>query len=211
MKPLNSANGGHGVLRKVYSLLAAGRKIGRVFHEEFRALNVKLLIAKFILTPLPPYVGSRLRTIVLRGLGFKIGEGTLLWGMPTLTGENVVQNLKIGRHCWMNVGCLIDAGGKIFIGDHVSIGHRVILLTGTHHLGGIDRRAGPYFTLPIKIGEGAWIGANAVILPGVTIGEGTVIGAGAVVTKDIPPHVIAGGNPAAVIRHLDGGEKVIAQ
>jgi maltose O-acetyltransferase len=57
--------------------------------------------------------------------------------------------------------------------------------------------------MPITVGDNAWIGSGAIVLPGVTIGENTVVGAGAVVTRDLPADVVAGGNPARVVRHLD--------
>ncbi|WP_425452463.1 acyltransferase [Companilactobacillus formosensis] len=57
-------------------------------------------------------------------------------------------------------------------------------------------------TAPIHIKEGAWIGARAVLLPGVTIGEHAIVGAGAVVTKDVEPYTVVGGNPAKLIKNL---------
>lgn len=57
---------------------------------------------------------------------------------------------------------------------------------------------------PITIGDNVWLGGGVIVCPGVTIGENTVVGAGAVVTKDLPPNVLAAGNPAWVIRTLEG-------
>lgn len=56
---------------------------------------------------------------------------------------------------------------------------------------------------PIHIADNVWIGSGAIVLPGISIGENTVVGAGAVVTKDLPPNVVAVGNPARIIRHLE--------
>ena len=126
-----------------------------------------------------------------------------MWGAPTITGNQPVQNLKIGHYCWINMGCVFDAGASIQIGNNVALGHQVMLMTGTHHLGGPARRAGNYFAQPIVIGDGAWIGARAIILPGVTIGAGAVVAANAVVTKDVPDNVIVGGIPARIIREFE--------
>ena len=63
------------------------------------------------------------------------------------------------------------------------------------------------YSFPIVIEDGAWIGAGAIILPGITIGEYAVIGAGSVVTKDIPAYTIAAGNPCKLIRKIDGHDK----
>ena len=63
-----------------------------------------------------------------------------------------------------------------------------------------------YKRQPVTIGDYAWIGLNCIILTGVTIGEGAIIGAGSVVTRDVPPHCLAAGSPARVLRHLAPGE-----
>ena len=66
---------------------------------------------------------------------------------------------------------------------------------------------GAHYSLPIHIGNKVWIGANSVVLPGVTIGENSVIGAGSIVTRDIPANVIAAGNPCRVIREITEEDK----
>ncbi|NED55599.1 sugar O-acetyltransferase, partial [Micromonospora aurantiaca] len=78
----------------------------------------------------------------------------------------------------------------------------VQLLTPTHPLDAEQRRAKLEAAQPIVIEDNVWLGGGAIVLPGVTIGTNSVIGAGAVVTKDVPPNVVAVGNPAKVIRHL---------
>jgi acetyltransferase-like isoleucine patch superfamily enzyme len=107
----------------------------------------------------------------------------------------------IGKHVFINHACsFLDMGG-ITIEDHVLIGPRVNLVTENHPLEPSDRRA--LITKPILIKRNAWIGAAAVILPGVTIGENAVVAAGAVVSKDVPANTVVGGIPAKIIKAVE--------
>jgi acetyltransferase-like isoleucine patch superfamily enzyme len=83
------------------------------------------------------------------------------------------------------------------IGNNVNVSHYTLIQTLTH-----DPQNPDFVCLckPVVVEDHVWIGARAIILPGVTLGEGCVIGAGAVVTKDVPPYTIAVGNPARVVR-----------
>jgi maltose O-acetyltransferase len=136
-------------------------------------------------------------------LGFQIGKGTVMWGTPTMTGNHLTHRLKVGQFCWFNIGCILDLGASIQIGNNVAIGHQVMFMTGSHELGTAERRAGLHNVQPITIGDGAWIGARAVIMPGITIGAGAIVGAGAVVTKDVLPNTLVGGIPARLLRGLE--------
>jgi maltose O-acetyltransferase len=144
-----------------------------------------------------------MRVYALRAAGFQIGHGCVMWGLPTITGgAQLYTNLTIGRNCVFNVGCFFDLGAPIGIGDQVAVGHQVMLLTNSHELGPRSYRAGPLFSKPITIEDGAWLGARSVVLPGVSIGTGAVVAAGAVVAKNVAPNTIVGGVPAQVIRSL---------
>jgi maltose O-acetyltransferase len=90
----------------------------------------------------------------------------------------------------------------ITIGEDVQIGPNVQLLTPTHPVEPEPRRAKWEAAEPITIADNAWLGGGAIVLPGVTIGENTVVGAGAVVSRDLPPGVVAVGNPARIIRSV---------
>jgi maltose O-acetyltransferase len=178
-------------------------KINQLVCEETDGLHWRWLIAQLVLAPLPLHVGSRLRTVVLRLAGFEIGNGTVIWGTPTITGSgNFYRRLHVGKSCWLNVGIFFNLGADIVLGDRVGIGHQVMILTETHDLGTAERRTGPVRALPVKIKDGAWIGARTMILPGVTIGQGAVVAAGSIVTKDVPPNTIVAGSPAKVIKEL---------
>lgn len=94
-------------------------------------------------------------------------------------------------------------GGGITFGDNVFIGPNCGFYTATHPLNFEERNKGLELAEPIVVGSNTWFGGHVSVLPGVTIGEGTVIGAGSVVTKDIPPHCLAVGNPCKVIREIE--------
>lgn len=111
-------------------------------------------------------------------------------------------NIHLGARVYMNFQCTILDCNRVDIGDDVMFGPGVHIYTATHPLDPDERTSGPEQALPVRIGNKVWIGGSTVILPGVTIGEGSTIGAGSVVTKDVPPHVLAVGNPCRVMRAL---------
>lgn len=113
---------------------------------------------------------------------------------------NYGKNTVIGKNVFINFDCVfLDLGG-ITIEENVLIAPKVSLLTEGHPLA-VEHRQN-LMAAPIHIKKGAWIGAGATILPGVTIGENAVIAAGAVVSKDVPDNVIVGGVPAEIIKTL---------
>ncbi|MFT3707500.1 MAG: acyltransferase [Archangium sp.] len=154
-------------------------------------MALKLRAAQAIVRALPPFVGSRVRTSALRAAGLRIQPNSTFWDLPTILGD--VTALHIGAWCGFNTGCIFDLGGELFIDDHVSVGHDVLFLTRTWELGDSSRRAVREKHAPTRICSGAWIGARATILPGVTIGEGAVIGASVVVDKDVPAQTLVMG------------------
>lgn len=179
------------------------KTVWQAIQSEIAQYHLRLQLAQLAMWPLPPHVGNRLRVYLLRLAGFQIGRGTVMWGAPIMTGSgDLYARLQVGRDCWFNVGCLLNLGATIRIGDRVALGHQVMILTDSHAIGDQERRAGPLVAQPVEIGDGAWIGARALLLPGVTIGAGAVVAAGAVVTKDVAPHTVVGGTPARVIREL---------
>lgn len=110
------------------------------------------------------------------------------------------RNIHIGKHVFINSGCHFQDQGGIYIGDHVLIGHNVVMATINHDLNPFDRHN---IYKPIHIGNRVWIGSNVVITQGVTIGDGAVIAAGAVVTRDVQPNTVAGGVPARTIKPIE--------
>ncbi len=131
-------------------------------------------------------------------------------------GENVWINqpmmlcrgttISVGDGCYFNYGTTFVDDYTITIGSHVMFGPNVTVCTTGHPIHPEHRFDGMY-SLPVVIEDGVWIGAGAVILPGVTIGENSVIGAGSVVTRDIPANVLAVGSPCRVLREFDDRDK----
>lgn len=115
------------------------------------------------------------------------------------------KNIHIGKNVFINMGCKFQDQGGIFIGDGALIGHNVVLATLNHAASPKDR--GSMIPAPIRIGKNVWVGANAVILPGVTIGDGAIVAAGAVVNRDVPENTVVGGVPAKVIRTIHEEEQ----
>ena len=110
-----------------------------------------------------------------------------------------VKAMHVGENVFINHGLTCMTSGGITIEDGVMIGPEAALITANHDFNNLDVLQ----FKPIVLKKGSWVGARAVILPGVTVGEGAVVASSAVVTKDVPPRAIVGGNPARIIRMLD--------
>lgn len=115
--------------------------------------------------------------------------------------------IEIGEGSFLNYDCIILDACKVKIGSHVFVGPRTCIYSATHPIDAAVRIAGYDISKPVTICDNVWIGGNVVVNPGVTVGEGSIIGAGSVITKDIPPNVIAAGNPCRVIRKITEEDK----
>lgn len=179
-------------------------KILRVAREEaLDEVDPRAVVGRLLCAPLPHGAGNRLRRHLLRASGLHIGAGTTLAGAPMVTGgRRATRNLRIGRDCFVNIGCVFDASEAIEIGDGVSFGQQVLVTTSSHDPSHPRRRGGALTAAPVRVGDGAWIAARAVVLPGVTIGAGAIVMAGAVVAQPVPAHTMVGGVPARPIREL---------
>lgn len=116
-------------------------------------------------------------------------------------------HITIGNNFYANYDCIIIDVAKVKIGNNVFFGPRVGVYTAGHPIDPDVRNTLLEFGKEITIGNDVWIGANAVINPGVTIGNNVIIGSGSVVTKDIPDNVIAVGNPCKVLRAITAEDK----
>lgn len=136
---------------------------------------------------------NRLSEIIKR----KIDNSTIVL-VPFHT--NFGQHINIGRNVFINHDCsFLDLGG-ITIEDDVQIAPKVSLITESHPLDPSKRRDLDLKAIVIK--KNAWLGAGAIILPGVTVGENAVVAAGAVVTQDVPANTVVAGVPAKIIKHI---------
>ncbi len=119
--------------------------------------------------------------------------------------NNAVGDVIIGDHTRIGIHCTII--GPVCIGSHVNLAQGITVTALNHNFEDITQRIDQQgiTTKPIVIGDDVWIGANSVILPGVTLGSHVVVAAGAVVTKDVPDNCVVAGVPARVIKQLEAG------
>lgn len=111
-------------------------------------------------------------------------------------------HISVGANFYTNHNCTILDGAEVTFGDNVFIAPNCVFSTAGHAIDAGQRGKGLEIALPIRVGNDVWIGANVVVLPGVTIGDRTIIGAGSVVNRDIPSDVVAVGNPCRVMRRI---------
>lgn len=144
------------------------------------------------------------RMALLKEILAEVGENCYVepplhanWGINTHFGNNVYANFNL---------TLVD-DCDIYVGDSVMFGPNVTIAVAGHPIDPDLRRKVAQFNIPVRIGNNVWIGAGAVILPGVTIGDNSVIGAGSIVTKDIPTNVVAVGNPCRVLREINDRDR----
>lgn len=132
------------------------------------------------------------------GANVSLDEGVVLLcaGEPTDTPR-----IRIGAGTYINRYTILDSIQSLEIGAECAIGPGSYLTDHDHgHTPGVAPLSQPLVAAPTRLGDRVWLGAHVVVLKGVTIGDGAVIGAGSVVTKDIPPHAVAVGTPARVVR-----------
>ena len=146
---------------------------------------------------------SEKRQALLKKMFAEIGDGCYI--EPPLHANWAGNFVHLGKSVYANFNLTLVDDTRIDIGDHTMIGPNVTIATAGHPILPQLRLQAYQFNAAVSVGKNCWIGAGAILLPGVTIGDNTVIGAGSVVTKDIPANVIAVGNPCRVLREI--GEK----
>jgi putative colanic acid biosynthesis acetyltransferase WcaF len=152
------------------------------------------LVANLLLFQLCPFKLSGLKCFVLRSFGAKIGRGVVIKPQARITFP---WKLTLGNHVWLGEESWLLNLEHIVIGDHVCVSQRAFLCTGNHNY---KSAAFDLIVKPIQIDEGAWIGANAFVGPGVGVGTHAVLTAGSVATDDLQPFGIYRGNPAELAR-----------
>ena len=159
-------------------------ELGRKQAQKIHRLNHAL--------PMTPEYAEALQDL----FGENLGEGSYV--AAPINGA-ALDRLKIGKNVYINTNCLAMSRGGITIEDDAMLAANVSLISNNHD---------PYarqvlLCKPVRIGKGAWIGANATILPGVSVGKYAIVGAASVVTKDVPDYAVVVGSPAKVVKMLD--------
>lgn len=126
---------------------------------------------------------------------------------PPLHANWAGKHVHFGDNVYANFGLTLVDDTHIYVGDGTMFGPNVVIATAGHPILPSLREKQYQFNIPVHIGKNCWLGAGVLVMPGVTIGDNSVIGAGSVVTKDIPPDVIAVGNPCRVLREISERDK----
>ena len=150
-----------------------------------------------------PQTQLKKREKFLKEMFAEIGEGCYI--QPPFYANWGGKHVHFGKKIYANFNLTLVDDTFIYVGDYTMFGPNVTVATAGHPINPELREQAYQYNAPVTIGKNCWIGAGAVILPGVTIGDNSVIGAGSVVTKDIPQNVVAVGNPCRVLREI--GEK----
>lgn len=145
------------------------------------------------------------RSEILGELIGDLGEGVVI--RPPFRCEYGTR-VSIGARTFVNYDCLMLDVAPITIGSACQIATRVQLVTATHPIDPEPRRIGWESAEPIVVGDNVWLGAGAIVCPGVAIGDDTVVGAGAIVARDLPAGVVAAGVPARPLREIGDADRI---
>lgn len=136
---------------------------------------------------------SKFKMFLLRMFGCKVGAGVLIKPAVKIKYPWL---LEIGKNSWIGERVWIDNLAKVTVGNNCCISQSVYLLTGNHNY---KKREFDLFIKPIEIKDSAWVGAKAVVCPGISVGEGAVLTSASVATRDLADFAIYQGNPAVLI------------
>ncbi len=140
------------------------------------------------------------RAALIKEMFAEAGEGCYI--EPPFHANWGGKHVRLGNYVYANFNLTLVDDGNIDIGDNVMFAPNVTVITATHPVLPSLREKGLQFNVDVKICSNVWIGAGAIIMPGITVGENSVVGAGSVVTKDVPPNTVVVGNPARVLREI---------
>ena len=140
------------------------------------------------------------RQALMKEMFAEIGENCYI--EPPFHANWGGKHVHFGKNVYANFGLTMVDDTHIYVGDYTLFAPNVVVATAGHPIDPELRARGLQYNAAVHIGKNCWIGAGALIMPGVTIGDNTVIGAGSVVTKDTPSGVVAVGNPCRVMREI---------
>lgn len=180
------------------------QRAGRFLEDQVWRIQPRIRLVHLVAGILPESMFGPIRCWALRRAGAYVGYRSAFYGRIRLHGFRPKgSDLYLGDRVRISPRMSIDLSGPVRFEDDVCIGHDVMVLTADHQVGPPTRRCEKILPRPVTIRRGAWIGARATILPGVTIGEGSIVAAGSTVFRDVPANSLVGGSPARVIRMLD--------
>ena len=172
--------------------------------EELVKEQTKLLDRLYDFNQTRPTEGEK-RERMLKEMFAEIGEGCYI--EPPFHANFGGRHVHFGKNIYANFNLTLVDDTHIYVGDYTMFGPNVTVASAGHPILPELREKVYQYNMPVRIGRNCWIGAGAVIVPGITIGDNTVIGAGSVVTKDIPSNVVAVGNPCRVLREINEHDK----
>lgn len=172
--------------------------------EELMSVQTECLDRLYDYNHTRPTQGEK-RAALLREMFAEIGDGCYI--EPPLHANWGGRHVHFGKNVYANFHLTLVDDTDIYVGDYTMFGPNVTVATAGHPILPILREQVYQYNMPVFIGRNCWIGAGAILLPGVHIGDGTVIGAGSVVTKDIPANVVAVGNPCRVLRPIGARDR----
>ena len=183
--------------------MKAGKLYDANYDEELLAERAACADLTYELNQLRPSKAEERDALVRRILGKVKGNCTIVSPFFCDYGYHI----EVGENFFANMNCVILDEAPVKFGDNVFVAPNCGFYTAGHPLDAERRNQGLEYARPITVGDDVWIGAGVSVLPGVTIGQGAVIGAGSVVNRDIPPRVLAAGNPCRVIREITEEDK----
>lgn len=161
-----------------------------------KATRARVMCQKFNQIPADDY---QAQTTLIRELFGEAGENvSVMQNFRCAFGFNI----HVGKDFFSNYNCTILDENEVRIGDNCMMAPEAMICTAFHTVDPKGRRDHKGMASPVHIGDNVWIGAKALILPGVSVGNNVVIGAGSVVTKDVPDDVVVAGNPAVIIKSV---------
>lgn len=146
------------------------------------------------------------RNQLLKQMFAEIGENCYI--EPPFHANFGGKHVHFGKNVYANFNLTMVDDGHIYVGDYTMFAPGVIVATAGHPILPELRETVYQYNMPVHIGKNCWIGAGAIILPGVTIGDQVVVGAGSVVMKDLPSNVVAVGNPCRVVREVNEHDRI---
>lgn len=189
---------------KYHKMLNSGEMYDSV-DEEFIAYQHTLVqkLNEFNSTP-ETQEGLEERDRILKEALGTYGDG--LYIIPPIHANCGLRHVHVGKNVFINFNANLVDDGDIFIGDDCMIGPNVSIVTAIHPVSPKLRLHKIQYNKPVHIGKNVWMGAGAIVLPGVTIGDNSIVGAGSVVTHDVEENTIVVGSPARVLRRIEADD-----